>query len=308
MRDRTTARILGALSVLLACRASPAAPFAASDALAVQIALDRRGFSCNVIDGEWGRKSQVALATYCAVNALELPASPAAARVQLFADEPTLFTVRTVSQDEAAACRKIPATPEQKARLDRMGFETLQEMYAEYGHLSEGALRRLNPRLAWPNPPAGSRVTLPDFSRVVTPKGAAAVLRVCLSRFEITVFDASERLIALFPCSIAAQRSKCPPAGELYVTTLISDPDYTYTAERVAPNGRISRWIYPPGPNNPVGRAWIGLSLPGYGIHGTPFPERIGRAESHGCFRLANWNASRLRRLCGTGLSVIIEP
>ena len=308
MRDRTTARILGALSVLLACWASPAAPFAASDALAVQIALDRRGFSCNVIDGEWGRKSQVALATYCAVNALELPASPAAARAQLFSDEPTLFTVRTVSQDEAAACRKLPATPEQKARLDRMGFETPQEMYAEYGHLSEGALRRLNPRLAWPNPPVGSRVTLPDFSRVQTPKGAAAVLRVSLARFEITVFNEAGTLIALFPCSIAAKQAKRPPAGELRVTTLIPDPDYTYTAERASPNGRIARWIFPPGPNNPVGRAWIGLTLPGYGIHGTPFPERVGRAESHGCFRLANWNAVRLCRLCENGVSVIVEP
>ena len=45
-----------------------------------------------------------------------------------------------------------------------------------------------------------------------------------------------------------------------------------------------------------VGIAWIGLDRPGYGIHGTPEPERVGRTESHGCFRLANWNADLLRR------------
>jgi lipoprotein-anchoring transpeptidase ErfK/SrfK len=66
--------------------------------------------------------------------------------------------------------------------------------------------------------------------------------------------------------------------------------------------------ILPPGPNNPVGRAWIGLSLPGYGIHGTPDPEKVGRTESHGCFRLANWDAIALLGLVSIGLPVIVEP
>ena len=67
------------------------------------------------------------------------------------------------------------------------------------------------------------------------------------------------------------------------------------------------KYIYNHGPNNPVGLAWIGLSLPTYGIHGTPWPEQIGRAESHGCFRLSNWNAVRLRELCDIGTSIVIE-
>ena len=56
-----------------------------------------------------------------------------------------------------------------------------------------------------------------------------------------------------------------------------------------------------------MGASWIGLTLPTYGIHGTPYPEQIGRAESHGCFRLANSNAIRLRRMCDIGMSVVIE-
>jgi lipoprotein-anchoring transpeptidase ErfK/SrfK len=57
-----------------------------------------------------------------------------------------------------------------------------------------------------------------------------------------------------------------------------------------------------------VGLAWIGLSLPGYGIHGTPHPERIGRTESHGCFRLTNWDALYLLRLVRIGIPVEVEP
>jgi lipoprotein-anchoring transpeptidase ErfK/SrfK len=64
----------------------------------------------------------------------------------------------------------------------------------------------------------------------------------------------------------------------------------------------------PPGPRNPVGTAWIGLSLPGYGIHGTPEPENISRTQSHGCFRLANWNANKVLRMVRVGTPVDVEP
>ena len=66
--------------------------------------------------------------------------------------------------------------------------------------------------------------------------------------------------------------------------------------------------ILQPGPNNPVGVAWIGLDKTGYGIHGTPVPEQVGRTESHGCFRLANWDAEYLVKLVWVGMPVLVEP
>jgi lipoprotein-anchoring transpeptidase ErfK/SrfK len=53
---------------------------------------------------------------------------------------------------------------------------------------------------------------------------------------------------------------------------------------------------------------WIGLDKAGYGIHGTPRPERVGHAESAGCFRLANWNAERLLQLVNVGTPVFVDP
>ena len=79
-------------------------------------------------------------------------------------------------------------------------------------------------------------------------------------------------------------------------------PDYT------PPGQRPRRYVLPEGPNSPIGVAWLGLDLPGYGIHGTPRPATIGNAESHGCFRLANWNAARLYAMCPVGTSVLILP
>lgn len=322
MAFRSAKNLLACVAALSGCSVlfgapQPCMPLSPREqrVLALQISLDRRGFSCNTLDGQCGRKTQVALATYCAVNGLAyVPGAEATAHARFFAGETNLFETVVVTAADHAACGRIPAAPAEKAQLATMGYESLAEMFAERGHCSVTLLRRLNPALAWPNPPAGARVVLPRTTPVAVrgasrrfPLGEASVLRVSLARLEITAFDAAGRMIGLFPCSIAAEKSKRPPAGEVQVTALVPKPNYTYTAPRVGLGGRIARHIYPPGPNNPVGTSWIGLSLPTYGIHGTPSPERIGRAESHGCFRLANWNAEKLRGMCDVGTSVVIE-
>lgn len=291
------------------CQAASVASTEFLDNVTLQVLLDRAGFSCSAIDGAWGRKSQVALATYCAVKGIAVPGKVSEARKLLFGSEPVPFTFNVVSAAEHAELVRIPASPEGKAALRTMGYETIQEMYAERGHLSEAALRRLNPSLAWPNPPAGAVVKLPDFRRSaqVESSARANVLRVSLQRREITVFDAAGRLLLLLPCSIAADKDKLPPPGEILVTTMVPKPNYTYTPDFVPRGEKVVKRIFPPGPNCPVGAVWIGLSLPGYGIHGTPKPEQIGRAESHGCFRLANWNARRLYDVCDTGVAVVVE-
>ena len=60
----------------------------------------------------------------------------------------------------------------------------------------------------------------------------------------------------------------------------------------------------PPGPNNPVGNIWIGLSRPSFGIHGTPNPALISKTASHGCIRLTNWDANNLSKIVRKGMTV----
>lgn len=277
--------------------------------LALQICLDRRGFSPNAMDGQSGGKTRAALAAYCAANDLPppRPGEEELAFTKYFPDEPDLFTTVEVSAKDIASLTRIPNSPEAKSKLTEMGYESIKEMFAERGHVTQHTLQRLNPHIAWENVTAGTRIRIPEVSPVAIGEKAAFV-KISLSGFTITAYDINGKPMALFPCSIAKNRAKRPPPGEIKIITQIPNPNYTYTPDRTPKGKRAERHIFPPGPNNPVGVAWLGLSIPGYGIHGAPLPERIGRAESHGCFRLANWNAEKLYELVRTGTRVIIEP
>ncbi len=244
--------------------------------------------------------------TWQVLNGLEPTGIPTLAILDQIGDGRDVLTHYTLTADDLSEIVSIPSTWEGKAQLSTMGFESIQEMMAEQGHSSVRAIERLNPDLTWPNPPAGSMVVLPACD-VGELRRIAASVRIALGRREVTVFDHSGKLIALFPCSIARSRSQ-RPTGEIHVKNIAINPNYLYDPQLFNPGGsKTAKFSIPPGPNNPVGMAWIGLSLKGYGIHGTPAPERIGEAASHGCFRLSNWNARKLIQLVEIGTPVVVE-
>ena len=256
-----------------------------------------------------GAKTRAALTAYCAANNLPPPKPDEEkfAFEKFFPNEPDLFTTIEVTATDIASLTKIPESPAAKSKLQRMGYETIKEMFAERGHVTQNTLKRLNPHIVWENVVPGTKIKIPEVSPVAV-GDKATFIRVSLSRFTVTAMDINNKPMALFPCSIAKNRSKRPPPGEIKIITQIPNPNYTYTPDHTPKGKRVERHILPPGPNNPVGVVWLGLSIPGYGIHGAPLPERIGRAESHGCFRLANWNAEKLYELVRVGTRVIIEP
>jgi murein L,D-transpeptidase YcbB/YkuD len=83
------------------------------------------------------------------------------------------------------------------------------------------------------------------------------------------------------------------------------NPTYTYDPSKLSwgPK-RHGRFTIKPGPNNPVGLVWIALNAPGYGVHGSPDPDKIGKTASHGCVRLTNWDALLLAKAVEPGVSV----
>jgi hypothetical protein len=83
-------------------------------------------------------------------------------------------------------------------------------------------------------------------------------------------------------------------------------PTGTFTIERRVVNPTYSHdgRVVPPGPGNPVGTRWMGLSTPGYGIHGTNIPSSIGKAASHGCIRMAKADLEELYPQVSVGTTV----
>lgn len=275
------------------------------DTLALQVQLDRLNLSCNCVDGVWGGRTEIALVTWQTLNNQPVTGVPDASVLQALGGDTNVLMRYTVTEADLANIAPVPEDWGDRAKLTAMTYETIQEMLAEKGHTSQRAVERLNPGVAWPNPPVGAEVVLPDCRKMR--KDRAVSVRIALARMEITAFDRDGKLIALFPCSIARDKAR-RPSGELRVKAIAPNPTYLYDPQLFQPGGeKTSKLLIPPGPNNPVGLAWISLSLPGYGMHGTPKPESIGRAESHGCFRLSNWNAVKLLSMVWPGVPVIVE-
>jgi lipoprotein-anchoring transpeptidase ErfK/SrfK len=232
----------------------------------------------------------------------------AESRRALLLDSPPLTTT-VITEQQLARLRPLSRSWLGKSQQDTLAYESVIEMASELARSHPEVVRKLNPLLKWEAVKAGTVVRVPA-ALGNTPHSKAGSIRISLQRRELQAFDTRGSLLAHFPCSIARQVGK-RPIGELRVEVVVPEPNYTFNPDRFPESveaRRIKRkLILPPGPNNPVGVAWIGLDKPGYGIHGTPSPERVGRAESHGCFRLANWNARLLQQLVWVGMPVIVE-
>jgi lipoprotein-anchoring transpeptidase ErfK/SrfK len=99
----------------------------------------------------------------------------------------------------------------------------------------------------------------------------------------------SGRVVRIFPTAVGAPKSPSP-AGSFTILNRITDPTW-YTKGK----------IVPPGKANPLGTRWLGLSVKGYGIHGTNIPSSIGRNASHGCIRMRNRDVEQLFELVSVG-------
>jgi len=276
----------------------------------LQIALARSGFSSGSIDGLPGSQTRIALLAYQRRHQLPETGTldPETAQ-QLFIQEP-VFAQIELTQNDFNKIGPVPQSWRERGELPSMAYNSILEMVAEHSQSHPDYITQLNPQLNWNQLQPGTRIVVPlvpDYN-IPSPIG---YVRIQLSQRTLQAFDNQDRVIFHCPVSIARNVDK-RPSGELSVKVRVQDPNYTFNpailtaaAER---EGITQKFIIPPGPNNPVGTVWIGLNLPSYGIHGTPVPEKVGRTESSGCFRLANWNAEMLLRVIQVGQRVLVEP
>ena len=278
--------------------------------LEAQIALARQAISPGSIDGAIGSQTRAALAAFQRTEQLlETGKLDTNTRTRLTLDAPWLADY-TVTTNDLSRLQPLGKTWLEKSRQSALDYETALELVAEKAHAHPVLVRKLNPGVDWTNVVAGTVLKIPEVN-YPEPDGKAAFIVIHLAEKFLEAFDADTNLLAHFPCSIAAKVEK-RPVGELHVIVIAPNPNYTVNPELFPESAELQaighKLILPSGPNNPVGVAWIGLDKPGYGMHGTPTPEQVGRTESHGCFRLANWDAEYLVKLVWIGMPVEVGP
>lgn len=333
-----------------------------------QVVLDRAGFMPGVVDGKMGMSTVNALKGFQEANGLTVSGKLDEATTQALAKWETIPATRVVTIPADWGSETYYATPdepEDQARMQRLGYASLDERIAERFHTTVETLKALNPGgrpagapaptgsaspspqstvgarstpsptasgtdfTPQPGPPstfaAGQQIRVPNvgadriepgkvedanWQRTLAMLGVGTVQpkadRIVVSKSQNTLkaYDSAGKLTAIF--TVSSGSSEFPlPLGNWKINGKSFNPTFSYDPKLlVGADKDDEKQKLPPGPNSPVGVVWIDLSKEHYGIHGTPAPETIGRAQSSGCVRLTNWDAARLAQMVSTSTKV----
>jgi lipoprotein-anchoring transpeptidase ErfK/SrfK len=282
----------------------PSVPPLDEQALKTQVMLDRAGYSPGEIDAAMGASTHKALDAYTkhGGNAAALPSD-------------ALTTYRVTDQDAAGPFTpEIPSDMMEMAKLDALNYRNPVEALGERFHSSPNLLRRLNPHATFA---AGDAIQVPNVAQDAVPVGpprgsqtdpsnpATTTVTVSKNNSDLIVTDGAGHVLMYAPVTSGSEHDPLP-IGEWKVTGVQRNPKFHYNPQLFwdAKAGDAKTTIQP-GPNNPVGVVWIDLSREHYGLHGTPEPSTIGKTTSHGCVRLANWDAAKLAGLVRPGTKVV---
>ena len=311
-----------------------------------QVLMSAHGFSPGVIDGKAGESFKLALESFQESRGLERTGEldEATRKALLQASRPSTVMVRLGPDDiRSQYVYPLPKNPEQQAELKFLGYRNMLEKVAERYHTTPDTVIALNgpdkligpdQTLRLPNVVPTSR----DYDGVPgNGAGPMSILNVDgqQPQGDFVVVDKSEgvlkvyrgsvpegaegevksgsaldtkgaQLVAAFPVTMGSKQYPLP-IGRWKATTYAFLPPFNYQPELLN-NPKTDKEVkLPPGPNGPVGVAWLDLTKEHYGIHGTNEPQTIGRAESSGCIRMTNWDVLRLARMLKPGFTAIFQ-
>jgi len=264
--------------------------------------------------------------------------APDVSGLDLASVEP-VFISYTVTDGDVQTVGQLPSQVPEQAKLKFLPYRDVADAIAEKFHSDIHFLEQLNPgklkglkagdQLKVPNVEPFELASVKDIkpgsetasqaanevedqSETQTPTpgenaGPRNVsIKVDTKTNRLGVFEA-EKLIAAYPVTIGSAHNMSP-IGEWKVRGISKLPTFRYDKEMLEHGERSGNFhMLAPGPRNPVGVMWIALNKKGIGIHGTNDPGSIGRAASHGCIRLANWDVVRLATKIKTGDKVSIH-
>lgn len=252
---------------------TPEAPLDENLILKIQALLNYNHHSVGAVDGRFGKNVVKALQVFQEKNGLQVTGDIDSETWNKLTEDSTI-NEQPVLVNYTLTDKDVTLISNPKGQQ----FESVLEAVAEKFHMSQGLLLRLNADTSFE---AGNTIVVynPYQPNAIPVHRVVAVK----SKNLLYAYDENDTLVASYPTTMGSVY-KPSPNGEYKVLSRIKDP--TYNKDFKNPKTAL-----PPGPNNPVGRVWIGINKRSYGIHGSPNPERISRQNSSGCVRLTNWDA-----------------
>ena len=265
-------------------------------------------------------------------------AAPDVSGLDLSSVDP-VFIPYTVTEADLQAVGPLPSKVPEEAKLKFLPYRNVGDAIAEkfhtdihlLEHLNQGKLKtaKAGDQLMVPNVEPFELASVKDIqpgselasqaanemeeqpdAQTGTPgastNGAGVAVKVDTKTNTLEV-QQGDKLIAAYPVTVGSAHT-ASPIGEWKVRRITKLPTFRYDKEMLQHGKRSGNfYLLRPGPRNPVGVMWIALNKKGIGIHGTNEPDSIGRAASHGCIRLANWDVVRLATKIKSGDSVSIH-
>ena len=294
-----------------------------------QILLNTAGFSTALIDGKDGMVFKKAVRGFQEARGLTPTGNLDRETVMqlLQGARPSTINVKLTREDIGGNyIYPFPKEPEDQAKLPAMNYRNMIEEVAERYHTTPATLIALNGPTALIG--VGQTLRLPnvvpvarDYAGDMKPEHRAIFAKLNVDSRQPTgdyvvvdksegvlkVMTKDEKMIAQFPVTTGSKQYPLP-LGEWKATTYAFLPPFHYQPELLKDADKSDEdQKLPPGPNAPVGVAWLDLTKEHYGIHGTSEPSTIGRAESSGCIRLTNWDVLRLSQMLKPGFRAVFQ-
>lgn len=328
------ATTVGPVALLAHAAAPKSAPVNAPidrSVLHVQVILDHLGFSPGILDGKTGMSLTAAVKGFQENRGLPITGKIDGATLGALHEyrslRPTVQIALTQEMLAGPYVAVIPHSEDEQAKLPGLYYRNPIEKLAEMFHTTPKVLIALNApttaltvgtKVIFPNTVPSSR----DYDPKLKPEWRATLNTLNVDAHQpqgdkivvkksddvLRVLDKQDKLVAQFQVTTGSEHDPLP-IGNWKVTVIDYNPKFHYNPALFwdAKKGDTKAML-PAGPNGPVGVVWLDLTKEHYGIHGTPVPENIGRTESHGCVRMANWNAARLAQMVKPGVAVVFEP